>query len=123
MRRSEIRCVSLRPSWVQHEGNYERNIGPQVRDPSLPSGNGWSYIDVYDLAQAIRLAVESELPGHEVFYIASPDNATGRPLAELVASAYGNRVPLREERMARADASGISCAKAGQLLGYAPTRS
>ncbi len=123
VRRSAIRCVSLRPSWVQHEGNYEHNIGPQVRDPSLPSANGWCYIDVYDLAEAIRLAVESDLPGHEVFYIASPDNATGRPLAELVAAAYGDGVPLREDRLARPDASGISCAKAGRLLGYAPTRS
>ncbi len=30
-----------------------------------------------DLTDAIVLAVESDLPGHEVFYIASPDNAGG----------------------------------------------
>jgi hypothetical protein len=27
LRRSDIRCVSIRPSWVQHESNYERNLG------------------------------------------------------------------------------------------------
>ena len=31
-RRSDIRCISIRPSWVQWEGNYERNLGPQLRD-------------------------------------------------------------------------------------------
>jgi nucleoside-diphosphate-sugar epimerase len=121
VRRADIACISIRPSWVQHEGNYERNLGPQVRDPSVLSPSFWSYIDVDDLADAIRLAAESNLPGHEVFYIASPDNATGLPLAELVERYYGGKVELRP--LARPDASGISCAKAERLLGYAPTRS
>jgi nucleoside-diphosphate-sugar epimerase len=121
VRRSDIRCISIRPCWVQHEGNYERNLGPQVRDPSLLSANFWSYIDVYDLADAIVLAVESNLPGHEVFYIASPDNVGGRPFAEIVRQYYGDKVALRP--LAREDASGISCAKAMKMLGYAPKRS
>ncbi len=81
VRRSDIRCISIRPCWVQHEGNYERNLGPQVRDASVLSPNLWSYIDLYDLADALVLAVGSSLPGHEVFYIASPDNVGGRPFA------------------------------------------
>jgi UDP-glucose 4-epimerase len=121
VRRSDLRCLSLRPSWVQWEGNYERNLGPQVRDPGLLSPGFWSYIDVYDLADAIRLAVESDLPGHELCYIASPDNATGRPFAELVRRYYGDQVELRP--LAREDASGISSATAQRLLGWRPTRS
>jgi UDP-glucose 4-epimerase len=121
VRRSDIRCISIRPSWVQHEGNYEMNLGPQVRDPSLLSPNFWSYIDVYDLADALCLAAESDLPAHEVFYIASPDNVTGRDFAELVRTYYGDEVELRPT--ARSDASGISCAKAARLLGFSPTRS
>ena len=35
--RSDIRCISIRPSWVQFEGNYEQNLGPQVRDHSVPA--------------------------------------------------------------------------------------
>ncbi len=89
--RSDIRCISLRPSWVQNEENYERNLGPQVRDPAVLSPNLWSYTDAYDLADAIVLAVDSDLPGHEVFYIASPDNVGGRPFAELVRRYYGGR--------------------------------
>lgn len=121
VRRSDIRCITIRPSWVQHEGNYERNLGPQVRDPSVLSAGFWSYIDVYDLADALCLAAESDLPGHEVFYIASPDNAAGGDFAELVRTYYGDKVELRA--VDRPDAGGISCAKARKMLGYSPTRS
>ena len=121
VRRSDLRCISLRPSWVQHDGNYERNLGPLLRDPSLPSANFYSYIDVDDLAEAIRLAVESELRGHEVMLIAAADNATGRPLAELVRAAHGDAVEVRP--LPRADASGIDSGRARRLLGWEPTRS
>lgn len=120
-RRSDIRCISIRPSWVQHMADYAEHLAPVLRDPASGAGNAWSYVDVADLADALVLAAESDLDGHEVFYIASPDNSTGRPLAELVAEYYGDAVELRE--VARADASGISCAKAVRLLGYAPKRS
>jgi UDP-glucose 4-epimerase len=120
-RRSDIRCISIRPSWVQWEGNYERNLGPFLRDPDEPSASFWSYIDAYDLADALRLAAESDLPGHEVFYIASPDNCANRPLAEMVRRHHGDAVELRE--LDRDDASGTSSAKAMERLGYAPTRS
>jgi UDP-glucose 4-epimerase len=120
VRRSDLRCVSIRPSWVQWEGNYERNLGPDVREPG-PSASFWSYVDVRDLAQAIRLAVEVDTPGHEVCYAAAADNSTGRPLAELVRRFHGDRVELRP--LAREDASGISCAKAERLLGWRPLRS
>jgi UDP-glucose 4-epimerase len=139
VRRSDVRCISLRPSWVQHagdiaepgstthavdqprrQGNYAHNLGPSLREPG-PSPNFWSYIDVRDLADAIRLAVESDLPGHEVFYIASPDNHVGRPLRELVAEHAGSDIEVRD--LPREDASGISTAKAQRLLGWRPTRS
>ena len=122
VRRSDIRCVTIRPSWVQWEGNYERNLGPLVRDPSATSSGFWSYIDVYDLADALVLAATSDLPGHEVFYIASPDNAGGRDFAAAVRAAVGDAVELREP-LDRVDASGISVAKARRLLGYDPKRS
>lgn len=121
VRRSDIRCISIRPCWVQHEGNYERNLGPQVRDAAVLSANFWSYIDVYDLADAIVLATESSLPGHEVFYIASPDNVGNRPFAQTLRKHYGDAVSIRA--LDREDASGISCAKAVKLLGYKPKRS
>jgi len=119
--RADISCVSARPSWVQWEGNYERNVGPYVRDPALPSASFWSYIDAYDLAGALRLAAEADVRGHEVVFVVSPDNSTGRPLAELVRSHHGDAVELRPTE--REDAAGISAARAQRVLGWRPTRS
>jgi UDP-glucose 4-epimerase len=121
VRRSDIRAISIRPSTVHNEDNYESNLGPQVRDPSNLSANLWSYIDVYDLADALLLAAESDLPGHEVFYIASPDNAGGHDFAEILHRYYGDAIELRP--LSRPDASGISIEKARRLLGWEPKRS
>lgn len=122
VQRSDLGVVSIRPSWVQHPGNYERNVGPMVREPHEFSPAFWSYTDNDDLAEAIRLAATVDLDGHEVVYVAQPDNATGRPLAELVEATIGEgAIELRPTD--REDASGIDCRKAQQLLGWQPTRS
>ncbi len=121
--RSDLRAISIRPSWVQWEGNYERGLGPWLRDPfgAPPSQSFWSYIDVYDLAHALRLAAETSLDGHEAMYVVSPDNGAGRPLAELISHHFGEAVAVRD--LPREDAGGISAAKAERLLGYRPERS
>jgi nucleoside-diphosphate-sugar epimerase len=120
-RRADISAVSIRPSWVQWEGNYESNLGPWMTEPTASEGF-WAYIDAYDLADAIRLAAEAETPGHEVVYIASPDIASHETLEVLVARIHGEGAvelrPSEEERP-----SGLSIAKARRLLGYDPQRS
>lgn len=121
-RRSDLSSVSIRPSWVQHPGNYARNLGPLIRDPHQFSAGFWSYTDNHDLAEAIRLATTVELGGHEVVYVAQPDNATGRPLAELVAATLAD-ADLELRPTDREDASGIDCSRARRLLGWRPTRS
>ena len=121
-RRTGLPIISIRPSWVSTPANYERNLGPLVREPYQPSTNFWSYTDADDLADAIRLAVESDVPGHEVIYIAQPDNCTGRPLAGLLAAVYPDAgIELRP--LPRPDASGIDSSKAVELLGWQPRRS
>jgi UDP-glucose 4-epimerase len=121
VRRADITCVSLRPSWVQWEGNYELNIGPWLREPAVSEGF-WAYIDVYDLADAIRLAAEADTPGHEVVYIASPDIAAHESLPELARRFHGDAAPeIRPSDEPRPN--GISIAKARRLLGYDPRRS
>ncbi|HVC24477.1 MAG TPA: NAD(P)-dependent oxidoreductase [Acidimicrobiales bacterium] len=121
VRRSDIRAISVRPCWVQWEGTIEWNLGPQVRDRTVLTENIHSYIDVYDLADAIVACVGASLDGHEVVYIASPDNVGNHDFTSLVRDVYRLDVPVRP--LARPDASGISCAKAQRLIGYSPTRS
>jgi UDP-glucose 4-epimerase len=118
VRRADITCVSIRPSWVQWEGNYERNLGPWMREPQ-PSQGFWAYIDAYDLADAIGLAATANTPGHEVVYIASPDIASHEPLEQLVRRFHGDDAPP----IRPGGVSGISIAKARRLLGYDPRRS
>jgi nucleoside-diphosphate-sugar epimerase len=121
VRRSDLRCISIRPSWVLWEGNYALSLGPQLHDASLGAGNLWSYTDLDDLADALVTAAASDLPDHEVLYVAAPDNSVGGHFADLLARYHGDRIPLRE--LTREDASGISCRKAERLLGYRPRRS
>jgi UDP-glucose 4-epimerase len=121
VRRSDITAVSIRPSWVQWEGNYEDNLGPWMREPDVSQGF-WAYIDVYDLGDAIRLAAERTTPGHEVVYIASPDIASHETLEALVRRFHGDDGPeIRPSEEERP--SGLSIAKARRLLGYDPRRS
>jgi UDP-glucose 4-epimerase len=120
--RSDLACVSLRPTWVQWEGNIERNVGPIVRAHGADrSASFWSYVIVDDLADAIWLAATADTPGHEVLYVAAADNATGGPLHDLVRRHFGDEGELRP--VDRPDASGISCARARKVLGWAAERS
>jgi nucleoside-diphosphate-sugar epimerase len=118
--RSDVSALSLRPSWVQWEGNYERSLRPWLSDPlgSPPSESFWSYVDLYDLAHALRLAAECSMSGHEAMYVVAGDNGTGRPLRELIAHHFGEEVQVGP--LPREDAGGISFAKAERLLGYRP---
>ena len=85
-------------------------------------GNYCSYIDIHDLCDAVVLALETDLPGHEVFYIASPDTIGGHPLVETVKRHYGGE-GIDFHALERVDASAISSAKAQRLLGWKPSRS
>src|SRR5436305_12665806 len=96
VQRSDLRCISIRPTWVQNADTYHRNLGPFLADPSRASVTGCAYIDADDLAEAIRLAAESELPGHEVVYIAAADTIGGRDLSASWTAAYpGSTTTLR----------------------------
>jgi nucleoside-diphosphate-sugar epimerase len=122
VQRSHLSGVSIRPTWVQWEGNIERNVGPIVRARGTDkSASFWSYVSVYDLADLITLATTADQPGHEVLYAAAADNAGGGGLHDLVRRNFGAEVELRP--VERPDASGISCAKAERLLGWKPSRS
>jgi UDP-glucose 4-epimerase len=70
--RSDLRCISLRPAWVQDAASYAADLGPLIRVGQPRGVAGWPHTDVLDLAEAVRLGAESDLPGHESFYIAAP---------------------------------------------------
>ncbi|HEV2637985.1 MAG TPA: NAD(P)-dependent oxidoreductase [Actinocrinis sp.] len=86
-------------------------------DPRLRKWNLWGYIDGRDGAQAVRRGLEYDVPGAEVFVIASPDTVMSRPNSELLAE-YFPDVPLRREIGDHETL--LSIDKARKLLGYAP---
>jgi UDP-glucose 4-epimerase len=119
--RSELRCISLRPAWVQDAVSYVRDLGPVIRAWPRRGVAGWPYVDATDLADAIRLAVESDLPGHQAFFIAAPDTIGGCDLhAAWRAANPGAATELRP--VPRPDASGIDSGQARRLLGWQATR-
>lgn len=121
VQRSDLRCISLRPAWVQDAASYATDLGPEIRVGQPRGVAGWPYIDVHDLAEAVRLAAESDLPGHEAFYIAAPDTIGGIDLhASWRTANPGSTTELRA--VARPDASGINSGKAQRLLGWQATR-
>lgn len=117
--RSDLKVISIRPSWCQDISNVARNLGPHVRSFDAPNNGLLAYICIADLAEAIALAaLNTALPGHEVMYIAADDSAGGHDLVKWVTAKYGDKIPLRA--LSRADASGLDCAKAKRLLSWAP---
>lgn len=121
--RDGLSTITVRPSWVMHADNVERNLGPLVREPFQPSGNFWSWTDAQDLATALRLACEVEHDGHSVVYVAQPDNGTGVPLVELVERVYPHLLDrVRAHDLTRPDAGGIDSSRAEELLGWSATR-
>ena len=108
--RSDLSVVSINPSWVQRDADdYERSLGPLVRDPTTRSLGFWSSADNDDLAVAIRLAVEVERSGHAVVYVAQPDSATTWQLDDLLAAAFPDAdIELKDTTAATSPASSPS---------------
>jgi len=70
--------------WLRH---YAERRGEE-RDASL-----WGYIDVLDQAIAFRLALETELTGHHIFYTMADDLAVNATLEELTERHFPQLLP------------------------------
>jgi nucleoside-diphosphate-sugar epimerase len=112
----ELKMIGLRFSNVMEPGDYAR-FPSFDDDPGSRKWNLWGYIDARDGAQAVRLALESELTGTEVFIIANADTVTSRPNAALVKEFYPD-VEVRGD-LGEHDTL-LSIDKARRTLGYQP---
>jgi nucleoside-diphosphate-sugar epimerase len=111
-----IPFIALRLSNVKDPEQYAEfpSYWPDAR---LRKWNLWGYIDVRDVAQSCRLALEAELRGAEAFIIAAADTVMNRPSRDLLAEVFPG-VPLNKEI---AEFETLLCNdKARQLLGFAP---
>jgi nucleoside-diphosphate-sugar epimerase len=115
----DLKMIGLRLSNVMEPQDYADFPGYDA-DPQLRRWNLWGYIDARDGAQAVRLALDYEPRGLEIFVIASADTVMSRPSAELMAEVYP-AVELRKQLEEHETL--LSIDKARRLLGYAPTHS
>jgi nucleoside-diphosphate-sugar epimerase len=115
----ELKMMGLRFSNVMEVADYAR-FPSFDSDPGQRKWNLWGYIDARDGAQAVRLALEHQGTGCEVFIIANADTVMSRPNAELVAEVFPG-VPVHGE-LGEHD-SLLSIAKARRVLGYRPRHS
>src|SRR4029450_8216795 len=85
----ELKMIGLRFSNVMEPADYSR-FPSFDDDPASRKWNLWGYIDARDGAQAVRLALESDLTGTEIFIIANADTVMSRPNADLIKEFYPN---------------------------------
>src|SRR5919106_2767563 len=88
--------VALRYSNIMDPEDYKQ-FPSFWDDPQLRRWNLWGYVDVRDVAQSCRLALEADISGAEVFIVAAADTVMNRPSADLMAEVYPD-VELRGAR-------------------------
>lgn len=111
-----IPYVGLRISNIMEQHDYQRFPGWQD-DPMVRRWNLWGYVDARDVAQAIRLSLESNLDGAENFLIAAADTCMSRPSLDLMREVFPN-VPITEP--VDGNDTLLSIAKARAMLDYGP---
>lgn len=113
------KVIGLRFSNVMEPEEYEDFPGFDA-DARQRNWNLWGYIDARDGAQAVRLALEADRTGADVFVIANADTVMSRPNAELVGEVYPG-VPFAGT--AGPNDTLLSIDKARRELGYEPRHS
>jgi nucleoside-diphosphate-sugar epimerase len=114
-----LKMIGLRFSNVMEPADYIR-FPSFDDDPRLRKWNLWGYIDARDGAQAVRLALEHDSTGMDVFIIANADTVMSRASADLVAEVFPG-VALRKALGTHETL--LSIDKARRVLGYEPRHS
>jgi nucleoside-diphosphate-sugar epimerase len=115
-RRSGIPFVGLRISNIMEPDDYAA-FPSYWDDARLRKWNLWGYVDVRDVAAAVRGGLEAAVEGADVCIVAAADTVMPRPSSELMAEVYPT-VPLRRAVEGRETLLAIDRARA--VLGYRP---
>lgn len=81
-RRAGLTTIILRPPWVATPDDLEQLAqrgGREVTDFRL-----YNYVDVRDVASAVRRAVEVPLDGHHALFVTADDSSVAEPLSDLM---------------------------------------
>jgi nucleoside-diphosphate-sugar epimerase len=111
-----LKMIGLRFSNVMEPSDYPAFPGYDA-DPLARKWNLWAYIDARDGAQAVRLALEHQGSGVNIFIIANADTVMSRPNRELLDAVFPD-VPVHGD-IGEHDTL-LSIDKARRVLGYEP---
>jgi nucleoside-diphosphate-sugar epimerase len=118
-RRSGIPFIGLRISNIMEPPDYAR-FPTWQDDPRARKWNLWGYVDVRDVAQAVRRSLEADVTGAEVAIVAAADTCMRRDSADLMAEVYPG---VRLMRPVEGRETLLAIDHARELLGYDPEHS
>ena len=117
-RRYGIRTICLRFCWVWFPDTYAHRS--TIADAPMSPNQMWGYVDVRDVSQACRLAMESDNILCEPFFITAADTFSDVPSIELIKKNYPEVKRISDDYLVEKHKSLFSISKARKLLGYKP---
>ena len=115
-RRFRLPFAGLRISNIMEPDEYAQ-FPTFWDDPAIRKWNLWGYVDARDVAQAVRLALELDVPSSEQYIIAAADTVMNRSSQGLIEEVY----PTVEIRRDLGEFETLlSIDKASEVLGYEP---
>ena len=94
--RGDFDIYALRIGNVIEPHEYEKLVPHWKADPAFRKKIAWSYIDARDLGQIVKLCIEKDGLGFQVFNAANDDTSAALPTKELLKRYYPN-VPVKRE--------------------------
>ena len=118
VRRGGMQIVALRPTLVLNPemGDYVERAR-SIDDPDL-----WSYVELQDVVQATRLALDYDGPPFDAFYLSARDTFATEATIPFMERRFGRRFEIRDERLYRDNphAALWDLRRAESLLGFKP---
>jgi nucleoside-diphosphate-sugar epimerase len=114
-----METVVLRPAEVKQPEQMAQMRLTRGRPPR--NFDMYTYIDVRDLAEAYRLAVECPISGHVVLWIVADDSVVDEPLSELLPRLLPGLGDMARQLTGTRPAT--TNARAREVLGWRPRRS
>jgi nucleoside-diphosphate-sugar epimerase len=111
-----MKIIGLRFSNIMEPHDYSRFPGFQDHAQKR-KWNFWSYVDARDVAQTVRLSLESNIKGAELFIIANADTVMERDNESLLKEVFPT-VP--HKRSFGQHETLLAIEKARKILGYEP---
>ena len=117
-RRYGVNTICLRFCWVWFPDTYAHRAS--IVENPMSVKQMWGYVDVRDVSQACRLAMESENIQCESIFITAEDTFSEEASIELIGKNYPSVRRISNDYLIEKNKSLFDISKARKLLGYAP---